>query len=187
MLKILGMSVTSVYMVISTRFHKYKPLKPPKWSYTHRVTTNMCKYNIYYMKRKGRVTPTIYANDSESDTCHSEDKMKKTLIKVKSSKRDIRKHENDTWKNKCVQKRKFEKLTKIEVQTQPKVRRCQWQCTLSVDMGWTLQRHCLDRLCYACLSLRRRMLSWTHCKLSMCEQVTFIDQEVTTKWLMQDP
>lgn len=51
--------------------------------------------------------------------------MKNTLIKVKSSKRDSRKHENDTRKSEGVQKRLFEKLTEIEVQTQPKLRYCQ--------------------------------------------------------------
>ena len=51
------------------------------------------------------------------------------VIKVKASKNDSRKHENDsrkhendTHENESAQKRQFEKLTKIEVQTQPKVR-----------------------------------------------------------------
>lgn len=58
-LKTLEMSATSVYMVRSTHFHKDKPMKPPKWAYTHCATTNIRKDDIYYMKRKGRVTLVI--------------------------------------------------------------------------------------------------------------------------------
>ena len=45
--------------------------------------------------------------------------MKMTLIKVKESEQDSRKHENDTHEREGVEKRQFEKLTKIEVQRQP--------------------------------------------------------------------
>ena len=50
--------------------------------------------------------------------------MKATLIKVKGSKRDNLKHENDTHESEGAQKQHFEKLTKIEVQTQLEVRNC---------------------------------------------------------------
>ncbi len=45
-----------------------------------------------------------------------------TLIKVKESERNKRKHEKDTCKNKGVQKRQLEKLNEIKAQSQPKVR-----------------------------------------------------------------
>ena len=44
------------------------------------------------------------------------------LIKVKASKTNSQNHETDTRKNKGEKKQQFEKLTKLEVQMQPKVR-----------------------------------------------------------------
>lgn len=48
--------------------------------------------------------------------------MKNTLIKVKASKIDSRKHENHTHKIEGPKKRQFQKLTEIEVRMQPEVR-----------------------------------------------------------------
>lgn len=64
----------------------------------------MLKDDIYYMKRIGWTT-LAYMNENESDTCQHEDNMKKTLIKVKASKSDNQKHENDTHKSEGVKKR----------------------------------------------------------------------------------
>jgi len=48
-----------------------------------------------------------------------------TLIKVKERKIDNQKHEKKTHENEGAQNWELEKLTKIEVQTQPKVREYQ--------------------------------------------------------------
>lgn len=88
-----------------------------------------------------------YVKNNESDTCQSGDNMKMTLTKVKENEIDNQKHENNTCKRKSMQKRQFEKLTKVEVQT-TKVRNYQWQCAQAIDMGWTLHRHNLDEIFY---------------------------------------
>lgn len=58
-----------------------------------------------------------YLNKSESNTCKSKENMKTTLVRVKESESDGRKHENNTRENKGAWKKEFAKLTKMEVQT----------------------------------------------------------------------
>lgn len=58
-LKNFRMSVTNFYIVMSNYLHEDNPLKPPKQSYTHYMTVNMRKYDIYRMKRKGGMTLAI--------------------------------------------------------------------------------------------------------------------------------
>lgn len=74
--------------------------------------------------REKRERHLRYEYDSERDKWHGEDNMKMTLIIVKDKKRDSQNHENNIVKE-SVQKWLFEKLTKIKVQTQSKVREYQ--------------------------------------------------------------
>jgi len=80
-------------------------------------------------------TKIANANAIESDTCQREDNMKTTLIKVKKIKINSHKHESDSIESECVQKQQLDKMTKIEVQSQPKVRDYQRKCALTIDKG----------------------------------------------------
>lgn len=56
----------------------------------------------------------------EGDTFYKNYNMKTPLVKVNIRKNDSQKYESDTFEHNGVQKRHLRKLTKIEVQLQPK-------------------------------------------------------------------
>lgn len=53
MLVTLEMSMTNVFTVGSTHFHKDNPFKPPKKSYIHSATLNLQKDDILLFLQKG--------------------------------------------------------------------------------------------------------------------------------------
>ena len=74
-------------------------------------------------------------NDLKRNTCQSEDNMKKTLIKLKSSKNNSHECENDTCESNMWKWWQLRKLNKIEIQMQQSEGDYPQKCKLTVDMS----------------------------------------------------